>query len=172
MEDLVAVGRVIGAHGLRGELVVASDGDSLFDLGDDEVVWIGDPPEPHGWLAARPHKGRVLLTVVGVADRTAAEAKRGAVVRLPPTSRRPLDDDEVWVEDLIGVRIRSAEGTLVGTVTGLIESAAHDLLEVETAAGDTCLIPMARDWLVELRMQEREIVMQLPEGLIPAGGSV
>jgi len=172
MEDLVVVGRVIRAHGLRGELVVDSDGDSLLGMGEEAIVWLGDPPEPHGWLAARPHKGRVLLTVIGVADRTAAEAQRGALVRLPASSRRPLSEDEIWVEDLIGARLRTEDGTLVGTVTGLVESAARDLLEVETGAGVIHLIPMVRDWLVELRLQDGEIVMRLPAGLVPEDGTV
>jgi 16S rRNA processing protein RimM len=167
MEDLVVVGRVVRPHGLRGELVVDSDGETLLGLDADDLVWIGDPPEPHGWLGARPHKGRVLLTVVGVEDRDAAEALRGSEVRLVRTSRPELADNEVWVEDLVGARLLAEDRSVLGAIIGVVDSAAHDLLEVESGHGERFFVPMVREWLVEISLDDGEVVMRLPAGLAP-----
>lgn len=167
MEELVVVGRVVRAHGLRGELVVASDGDTLLDLGPEDVVWLGDPPEPHGWCGARPHKGRVLLTVVGVEDRDAAEALRGSAVRVVDSIRAAPGEEEAWVEDLVGCRLLADDRRPLGEILGVVDAAAHDLLEVESPTGERFLVPMVREWLVELRLSDREIVMRLPDGLVP-----
>jgi 16S rRNA processing protein RimM len=168
LAELFVAGRVVNVHGLKGELVV--DSDTLLALGPDDVVWLGEPPVPHPFRGARPHKGRVLLAVDGVDDRTAAEQMRGVDVRLAMEHRSPLGVNEALVEDLVGCRLLSVDGLELGRVIGVMASGAHDLLEVETLAGPQ-FVPMVGEWLRELRLEEAEIVMELPDGLLAGAGA-
>lgn len=164
--DLVVVGRVVKAHGIRGEVVLhpLSDVDGRFDVG--VVVTIAGRRYPV--TASRPHQGRVLLGLDGVTDRSAAEALRGREVLAAPV---PLDDhDTFFAHELVGMEVRHVAGHQLGVVTALIElpeAAGYDLLEV-THHGRTWLLPAA-DELCEAVVAEDGstiLVVDPPEGLL------
>jgi 16S rRNA processing protein RimM len=77
----------------------------------------------------------------GIADRSAAEALRGALVEVVRSALPPLDEGEYYHADLIGLDCFDREGTPLGEVVGVENYGAGDLLEVETAAGKRALIP-------------------------------
>ncbi len=169
----VEVGRVIKPHGLRGEVAVHLDSDLPGRLTPGSTVWVGGVRTIVA--SSRPHQGRPLIRFEHVADRTAAERLRGSIVEAAP-----LDVDELdvyLVSELIGVPVLDRDGTLLGTVAGLIEMpaiAGYDLLEVERPDGTSWLLPAA-DELVEAVDDPdglRLVVAELPEGLTdgPAAG--
>lgn len=165
-EAAVLIGRVVKAHGIRGEVVVQvlSDVEGRFDVGTD--VMVGDT---HRTIAAsRAHQGRLLLAFEGVHDRTAAERLRGAAVL---GAALDLEDSETFfAHELVGLVVRHIDGRHLGTVSALIElpeAAGYDLLEVEAEDG-TWLLPAADD-LVEVEVEESGalvLVVDPPEGLI------
>ena len=73
-DELVTIGRVVKAHGIRGEVVVhpLSDVEGRFDVGTEvelDGVW-------RTIAASRPHQGRMLLGFDHLTDRSAAEASQ------------------------------------------------------------------------------------------------
>lgn len=130
--ELLEVGRIVRAHGLRGEVVVdfVSDRPERTTPGAELHV-DGSPFEV---AAARPHQQRWLVHFVGVADRDAAERLRGAVLEAPP-----IDDPEaVFVHEVVGRRVVDQHGTDHGPVAAVVANPASDLLELT----DGRLVPM------------------------------
>ena len=81
-------------------------------------------------LSSRPHGDRWLVRFRGHTDRTSAESLRGLVLRA-----EPLDDpEELWVHELVGSRVVSADGVDRGIVESVQENPAADLLVLETGA--------------------------------------
>ena len=118
---------------------------------------------------AREHQGRLLVLFEGVADRTAAELLRGALVEAGPIDR---DDLDVYLADeLVGARVSDVDGRELGVVTALIPlpvAAGYDLLEVTRPDGSTWLLPSV-DELVEAREDDDGlllVVIDPPAGLI------
>jgi 16S rRNA processing protein RimM len=166
--SLVTVGRIIKAHGIRGEVVVdvLSDVPGRFDVGAD-VQLDGRPVTITG---SRPHQGRLLLRLEGVADRSAAELLRGKVFEAAAAD--VSDEDTYYAHELVGMAVVDAEGEDLGTVSALIElppAAGYDLLEVRRADGTTWMLP-AVDEYVEVQDApaggERLAVVDPPEGLV------
>jgi 16S rRNA processing protein RimM len=165
---LVVVGRVVKAHGIRGEVVVdlLSDVPGRLDAG--VTVQLGGRPATI--LASRPHQGRLLVTFDGVPDRTAAERLRGRVLE---AERIDLDDtDAYFVHELVGLPVRAADGQELGTVQAAVElpeTAGYDLLEVVRADGATWLLP-AVDEYVEVvddpGGRQALVVVDPPSGLL------
>jgi len=162
----VLIGRVVKAHGIRGEVVVQplSDVPGRFDVGTEVVV--GDTPRTIA--GSRPHQGRLLLAFDEVRDRNAAERLRGAAILGPPLD---LEDSETYyAHELVGMEVRHVDGRRLGTVTALIElpeSAGYDLLEV-TRDGDSWLLPAAEEF-VEVVADDAgslALVIDPPDGLI------
>jgi len=126
---LLEVGRITKAFGLRGEVLVAlsSDRTSRLDPGSILVTDRGELAV----VSSAPHQDRWIVQFDGVADRAAAEAWRGVVLRAEPVAD---DDEALWVHELIGAIVVLVDGTEVGTVTEVQANPASDLLVLDGGA--------------------------------------
>jgi 16S rRNA processing protein RimM len=164
---LVTVGRIVKAHGIRGEVVVdvLSDVPGRFAAGAD-VRLDGRPVVITG---SRPHQGRLLVQLEGVTDRTAAQRLRGKLFEAEAAD--VSDEETYYAHELVGMAVVDRDGDDLGTVSALIElpeTAGYDLLEVRRADGSTWLLPAVDDY-VEVQHApagERLAVIDPPEGLI------
>jgi 16S rRNA processing protein RimM len=167
MDDAVVIGRVVRAHGLRGEVAidVMSDVPGRFDVG--VTVHVGGMPRTI--VARRPHQGRMLVTFDGVPDRTAAEGLRGLTITAPAVDLS--DTDAYFVHELVGMAVVTVDGEWLGDVVDVIEvpaAAGYDLLEVDRD-GLRWLLPDADD-LVEVADADGVDVLCVvdpPAGLLP-----
>lgn len=154
-------------HGLRGEVVLEplSDVPGRFDPGATLVV----AGTPRTVASSRPHQGRLLVTFEGIADRTAAEALRGAEVTAEPVDL--THTDTYFAHELVGMAVVAEDGTWLGEVVDVVDlpdAAGYDLLEVDTD-GHRWLLPDADD-LVEVADADGVDVLCVvdpPEGLLP-----
>lgn len=152
-EQLLEVGAVDRAHGIRGEVVVSLVTNRLERVAPGAVLFTGD--RTLTVLASRPHQGRHIVSFEGVTGRDAAEALHGA-----PLSARPLPaagDGDLYVHDLIGAEVRDVAGTRHGVVTSVEANPASDLLVIE----DRWYVPLR--FVVEQRAGE--LVVDVPEGI-------
>ena len=130
--DRLEVGRIVRAHGLRGEVVVALTTDRLERVDPGAQLWADD--QPVEVVVARRHQDRWLVTFVGVTDRDAADALSGRLLRAAPVE----DPDALWVHDLIGSKVVEVDGTPRGRVVEVQANPAHDLLVLD----DDRLVPV------------------------------
>jgi 16S rRNA processing protein RimM len=152
---------------LRGELLVRPlvsrpqelfvSGRELFSHPDDESAGLrlrGARTAGDGWL----------LTVEGVADRTTAETWRGRDLWLPREEFEALGDEPPPLDDLLGLEMLLADGTRIGEVSHVYDLPQGPMLEV-TRTDDTVLFPMHEDFIVELDVAGRRLVVAPPDGL-------
>jgi 16S rRNA processing protein RimM len=151
------IGRIGGAHGVRGEVSVTFVTNRLERAAPGAVMRAGD--RVLVVESARPHHNHWLIRFEGVADRTSAEALRGAVLTAPPLEGNDaLATGEFWVHELIGARVVDTAGVALGTVVAVEANPAHDLLVLDGGA----LVPMT--FVAERR--DDAIVVDVPEGLL------
>ncbi|WP_197373769.1 ribosome maturation factor RimM [Mycolicibacterium baixiangningiae] len=169
--DLV-VGRVVKAHGVTGELVVdvrTDDPDSRFTPG---TQLRGRPSkggaERHFVIdTARPHGGRLLVRLDGVADRASADALRGILFLVDTGELPPIDDpDEFYDHQLEGLRVRTVAGADIGTVAEVLHTAAGELLSVKTPEGAEVLVPFVTAMVPRVSLTEGLVEIDPPEGLL------
>jgi 16S rRNA processing protein RimM len=138
----VVVGLIGRAHGIRGDVTIdvrTDEPERRFAVG--QTLRAEEGPRTFTVTAAREHSGRLLVHFSQLPDRTAAEAARGTVlVADVDPSERPEDEEEFYDRQLIGLAVKGADGTPVGTVTDVLHLPLQDTLEVETDAG-TRLVP-------------------------------
>ncbi|MCL2315952.1 MAG: ribosome maturation factor RimM [Actinomycetia bacterium] len=136
----VIVGRVLRAHGIRGEVVVEPRTDE-----PERRFVVGSTLQggrPLTIVSARPHQGRWLLAFDTVPDRTAAEALVGATLSARVgADETPADAEEFYDRHLIGLRVLRHDGTAAGVVVRVDHPGAQDLLVVATDAGPERLVP-------------------------------
>jgi 16S rRNA processing protein RimM len=168
--DRLVVGRVLRPHGVRGELSVEvlSDAPDRFAPGGE--LGVGDPDgdaplERVVVRAARLHLGRLLLSLEGVEDRDAADRFRGAWLSIPVTDARPLDPDEFWPHQLVGLTVVDRQGHERGRVADVVPGAAHDLLSVELPGGASALVPAVAA-LVTVELEAGRVLVDAVPGLL------
>jgi 16S rRNA processing protein RimM len=160
---LVRIGKVVRAVGLKGYLGVAGSGESLEALSELVLLHEGLGPEPRRILEARPQGKVWAVRVEGVADRSAAEAAVGAEVLVDRDALGDAGEDRHWWADLEGLPVVTKAGEAVGTVTGLLQTGAVDVLVVTGERGEK-LVPLAP--YVEVDRAAGRIVVDAPEGLL------
>lgn len=104
--------------------------------------------------AARPHKGRQLVSFTGIDSREAAEQLRGLVLRAVAMD----DPDELWVHELVGCTVNDGSGSDRGVVTHVVVAPAGDLLEL--AGGQLVPVRFIREVVPGVRIE-----VDAPEGL-------
>lgn len=168
----VALGRVVGAHGLRGRLRVRCFGDDPVDLTDVCELLIGRSladPEARAYAVVRTEPGRageLRIELEGLRSRDAAEELRGRLVMVPPAALGSLPEGEYWGFELIGCRVEDEEGELLGRVRDIWETGAADVLILDAPGGGEHLIPAAREFLREVDVADRRIVVRVIPGLL------
>lgn len=113
------------------------------------------------------HRGRLIFKFRGVDSISQAERLEGAEVRVPLAERAELPPGEYYHSDLAGCEVvERGAGERLGVVTGWQEGGAAGLLEVERpGVEEPLLVPFARAICVEIDLQARRILVELPEGL-------
>lgn len=160
MSKRVSLGRIVGCHGLGGELKVEPWTDDPARFDDLERVFLDDRPEAYPVAAWRPHKEHVLLVLEGVGDRTAAEALRGRVVTIPAEERRPLPAGRFYQSDLEGLAAVDGQGRPVGRVEAFHEGiGATGLIEVALAGGGRVEVPFVDAWVARVELAEGRLVL-------------
>lgn len=139
--DLLTVGRIASAHGIKGWVNVQSftrPADNLLE----HDCWTIDGSDVAVTQSRRSGK-RIQVKLQGIDDRNQAESLKGHWIQVSRDAIAGLQDNEYLWADLIGLRVRTSEGVELGQIAGLMETGANDVLVVK---GDReRLIPFDQD---------------------------
>jgi len=130
-DDLIQVGHITGAYGLRGGVRVtpySMDADALLSV---KTWWIDKPSLRTVQVRnAKYHSGDVTATLVEVTDREAAEALKGATVQVSRSDFPELPEDEYYWTDLIGLDTVNLQGEALGKVSDMMHNGAQSILRI------------------------------------------
>jgi len=115
---------------------------------------------------SQDRNGSLLVRFTTVADRTAAEALTGVQLFVDAADRRPLEHDEFWPDDLVGLVVQAADRSAVGVVESVIEGAAQYRLVVRGPAG-TFEVPFVAALVPEVDLERKILVIADVPGLVP-----
>ena len=170
-ERRVVVGRIVGAHGIKGTLRVHPLTDFPERFLDMEELYIERAGKPHRILrvanvSAHDGKGQFLFTVEGIEDRDAAEFYRGWTVTVAPDERVDLPEGEYWIDSLIGLDVYEADsGAHLGTIEDVMPTGSNDVYRVRTPEGGTKVIPAIADVVREIDVEAGVMRIAMMEGL-------
>lgn len=162
----ITFGVIARAHGVRGELRVSPfSTDVGLPSGLTKVRACSDARQRILKVTKiRPIHRAILLTVEGVADRDAAQALAGCRLEVDADDLPPPEKGEVYAYELEGATVFDESGVKLGVARRLVDTRAHDLLEVDTPAGER-LIPWVDEFIVEFDQDTKRITVRLPSGL-------
>lgn len=158
----LTVGVIAGTHGVRGELKLKLLTDRPETLPGIRTVYLGDSdvPTPVKGFRFQGEQGLILLEGIGNPE----DGKRlgGLKVRILGSDAAPLEEGEYFLFQLIGLKAETESGALVGVVTDLLETGAHDVLVIQPESGDELLVPNHPEYVRDILPEEGRIVIVPP----------
>jgi 16S rRNA processing protein RimM len=136
--DLVLVGHVLDAWRLDGGLKIAPYSNDASALLAAREWWFDVKGAMRSFdvIGAKVHGSTVTARLVGIVDRDAAEALKGARISVTRRAFPVTDDDEYYWVDLIGLAVVNLEGVALGEVAELLDNGAHPTLIVRETSHD------------------------------------
>jgi 16S rRNA processing protein RimM len=163
---------VVAAHGLRGAVRVRHFGETPDHLMRAKELWLGASEQDEQALqltVARVESGRpgeVRLSFAGIGDRDGAGALKGRLVMVGAEQIERLPDGEYYEYEFVGCRVEGDDGRAIGTVRAVWSTGGADVLLVEGEGGDEHLIPTGGNFLREVDLAGKRIVIELIPGLL------
>jgi 16S rRNA processing protein RimM len=163
-DERVLLGRITGAHGLKGEVKIAT-----FTAEPEDVAAYGPLTSADGStvfeIASLRHASgsAVVARLRGVADRNAAERLRGTDLFVSRASLPAADEDEFYHSDLTGLSAFSPDGEPLGEVVSVQNFGAGDMLELRQPGGrQTQLIPFENAYVPKVDLEAKRITIVIP----------
>ena len=172
-ESLIRVGQIYRPHGVRGELKVAPETDDPARFTELSQVYVGRDVQhttAHAVEGARFQETKRGITVIlkldGIDSRDDAEHVTKQQLFAAEAELPPLDEDEVFIHDLIGLDVVTEGGEAIGTVANVLTLPAHDTYVVRRPGKPEAMIPDVDDFIVALDLDDGRLVIRPIEGLL------
>ncbi len=175
---MVAVAHVAKPHGIRGELCMDSHAGSPLFFAPGQTLFLAVPapggnarPQAFAVAASRQHTGRILVTLVGVSDRNAADLLRGATVFVAEADLPPPDEGEEYLFRLLGSRVflpdgAEAPGVEIGVFEAILDTPGQITWVIRGKGGEEILFPAVPEFILGLDAKRKKIVIDPPPGLL------
>lgn len=162
-KNRVLLGRIAGAHGIRGDLVVHAFTELPEAIGDYGVLTDAEGGRALRLKVQRVTPKGVIARVTGVGDRTAAEKLKGAELWVAREQLPDTEPGEFYYEDLVGLTAIDRNGEAFGEVVAVANYGAGDLLEIKlSGARKTELVPFKEAFVPEVDIAGGRVVIAWP----------
>lgn len=168
MNDLFRVGVITTTHGVRGEVKVFPTTDDPMRFKKIKKVLLDNGKEKRELeiAQARFFKNQVILKFKGIDNINDVEKYRKADLYVTREHAIPLEEDEYYVADLIGLTVISDEDETLGEITDVMQTGANDVYVVETTDGKEILLPAIHECILNVDMEAKQMRVHVLAGLL------
>jgi 16S rRNA processing protein RimM len=158
----ILFGVVVAAHGIKGEVKVKTFTETPASLGAYGPVTMEDGRvlEIAALRVAKPDEA--VVRFAGIVDRNTAEALKGARLHVERAALPAPKPGEFYHADLVGLAAEDASGNRLGTVHGVHNFGAGDVLEIAFAGGGTEFFSFTDAVVPVVDIPAGRIVIELP----------
>ena len=167
-EELIPVGRIIATHGIRGQMKLHSYSGNAESLSAACFVVLKSPAgllRESALEGFKSNAGRFIIKLRDFDDIDKARPLVGSEVCLKRSQLPELEEDEYYWSDLIGLRVVTEDGTVLGTVADIFETGSSDIYVVRDGEREH-LIPAIADVIKSVDLQNGTIVITPLDGLL------
>jgi 16S rRNA processing protein RimM len=167
MEDLFTVGVVTTAHGIKGELKVfpTTDDAKRFKKLKEVIVRSKHKTETLKVESVKFFKQFVILGFEGLNRIEDVEQLRGCSLLVERKDAVPLEENEYYIADLIGLSVRKEDGTEIGTLFEVLETGANDVYVVKREGMKNLLLPAISQCILDVQPEQGFMTVHIMEGL-------
>jgi 16S rRNA processing protein RimM len=159
----ILLGRIAGAHGIRGEVLIHTYTEAPENIGAYGALFDANGERQFKLKVVRVTPKGVIARVTGIADRNAAEALKGVELFVERAHLPAPADGEFYYADLVGLAAVDVDGQTIGSIVAVQNFGAGDLLEIRlSGSSKTELVPFRDAFVPEVDLAARQVVVVLP----------
>lgn len=167
-EQVIRVGRVKDAHGIKGEIFItlfAGEAEWLNKLVELHLVSEAGEIKRYSIKSARLHKKGLIVKTGEIRDRNEAESLKGWFLEIPSDYLVSEPGESIYLHEIHGFQVFVKGKGKVGSIEGFSSNSVQDLLVVKTVQGEF-EIPFVEPFVDRIEYESKEIHLDLPEGLL------
>ncbi len=168
MESMLQVGVITTTHGIRGEVKVFPTTDTARRFLELQYVYLesGGEYQKLEIQNVKFFKKFAILKLSGFHDINEAEKYKGKELWIPREEAQPLEEDEYYIGDLIGMKVVLEDKSSFGVLKDVMETGANDVYVVETDQGQEVLLPAIGECILDIDVESETMTVHLMKGLI------
>ncbi|MBS9766377.1 MAG: 16S rRNA processing protein RimM [Flavobacteriaceae bacterium] len=167
-KDCFYVGKIVRKHSFKGEVVAKLDTDEpeLYQNLESVFLDFSNQLIPFFIQKSLLQKGNQLrIRFEDIEDELSADKILGAGMYLPLQMLPKLTGNKFYYHEVIGFSIKDTEKGHIGSVISINDHSAQPLFVID-ANGKEVLIPMIDEFIQKVDREQKEIILQTPQGLI------
>ena len=165
-DNIMIIGRILGVHGIKGEIKVlplTDDPERFFDLETIKIskdkTWVD-----YTITGQRIHKNNVIIFLDGIKTRNDAETLMGQLIAIDRELAVDLNEDEYFIEDLLGFTVYNGDEVL-GKLTDIMQTGGIDVYII-TGGKKTYCIPARKIYFEDFDLEEHQIKANIPKEIL------
>jgi 16S rRNA processing protein RimM len=170
-KDYILIGKVVGVHGVRGNVRVFSygEGPDIFDT-DRPFLVIDARGASHTHIIdwVKPHKRGLIMAFQDIQDRDGAEALLQAEMYIKRSDLPELEAGTYYWFELIGLSVNDSDGVFLGRIASVMETGSNDVYVVkdeDRGPSYEVLVPALGSVVRSVDLETGVMTVDLPEGL-------
>ena len=168
MEDLLRIGVITSTHGISGEVKVypTTDDVNRFKKLKQAILDTGKETMPLEIQSVKFFKQFVILKFKGIDNINDIEKYKRCSLYVTREHAVPLEEDEYFIADMIGMEVCTEDGNIFGTLKDVIETGANDVYVIENAEHGEVLVPAIKECIRSVDIEKGQMMIHLMDGLI------
>ena len=168
MEKLLPVGVITSTHGIRGEVKVfpTTDDPKRFKKLKQVILDTGKEKRDLEVESVKFFKQFVILKFKGIDNINEVERYKRCPLLVTRDHAVPLQEDEYFIADMIGMQVVTEDGALFGTLKDVIETGANDVYIIESSEHGEVLVPAIKECILDINIEEQKMQIHLMDGLV------
>ncbi|MCI8993204.1 MAG: 16S rRNA processing protein RimM [Eubacterium sp.] len=167
MEELLQVGIIANTHGVRGEVKVfpTTDDAARFDKLKEVILDTGEQKTTLHIMERKYHKNMVILRFREFVNINEVEKFKGNGLFVTRENAVPLQKDEYFIADMIGLNVVEEDGEVLGELSDVLTTGANDVYIIKKENTPDLLIPAIKECILDVDMETGIMTVHLLPGL-------
>lgn len=168
MEKLLQIGVITQTHGVRGEVKVfpTTDDPARYKKLKKVVLDTGKEQLHLEIQSVKFFKQFVILKFKGIDHINDIEKYKRCPLLVAREDAVPLEENEYFIADMIGMEVWTEDGEIFGTLKDVIETGANDVYVIESVMHGDVLVPAIKECILAVNIEEQKMKIHLLDGLI------
>ena len=169
MEQLLRVGVIASTHGVKGEVKVYPTTDNLerFKSLKQVILVTQRKEEIHLTVSGvKFFKQFAILKFKEIDNIDDIQKYKGCDLMVSREHAQPLEENEYYIGDLLGLKVVSDAGETLGILDDVLQTGANDVYVVKRPNGSELLLPVIRDCILDVKIEEGLVIAHVMEGLL------
>ncbi|MBQ7522277.1 MAG: 16S rRNA processing protein RimM [Clostridia bacterium] len=164
MKQYLETGKIVGTHGIKGEMRVECWCDSPQFFCQLKKVYLQNGSRMLE-VKSRVHKHIAIMKAKGIDSIEDAEKLRNQVLYMNRNDVT-LEEGTYFIQDIIGLRVYDVDSNqLYGKITDVIQTGANDVYQITNDDGKDYLIPVIDEVVISVEPDNEKILIRPLKGI-------